>query len=71
MLIWQRKKINTKSEAEVGTLIRNVLCEGEKLEVGLEREITIYLLVNHVEVTLEAKEINMLRKDKRDYNTKI
>lgn len=55
----------------MGTLIRNVLCEGEKLEVGLEREITIYLLVNHVEVTLEAKEINMLRKDKRDYNTKI
>lgn len=63
MLIRQRKKINTKFEAEVGTLTGNVLCEGEKLQVGLEREITIYLFVNHVEVTLEAKEINLLRKD--------
>lgn len=63
MLIQQRKKINTKFEAEVGTLIRNVLCEGEKLQVGPEREITIYLSVNHVKVTLEAKEINLLRKD--------
>lgn len=47
----------------MGILIGNILCEGEKLEVGLEREIAIYLLVNHMEVTLEAREINLLRKD--------
>ena len=47
----------------MGTLIGNVQCEGEKLEVELEREITTCFLVNHVEVTLETKEINLLRKD--------
>ena len=60
---WSSEKVRRGSEAEVGILIGNILCEGEKLEVGLEREIAIYLLVNHMEVTLEAREINLLRKD--------
>lgn len=35
-LCWlDRERINPKFEAEVGTLIGNVQCEGEKLEVAL------------------------------------
>lgn len=48
----------------MGTLIGNIQHEGEKLEVELGEEIIIYLLVNHIEVTLEAKEMNLLGKHK-------
>lgn len=55
----------------MGTLIGNVQHAGEKLEVELGGEITIYLLVNHIEVTLEAKEMNLLRKHKIESKAKI
>lgn len=53
------------------TLIGNVQHEGEKLEVELGGEITIYLLVNHIEVTFEVKEMNLLRKHNTEPKAKI
>lgn len=63
--------INPKFEVEVGTLIGNVQHGGEKLEVEFGGKITIYLLFNRTEATLEAKEMNLLRKHKIESKTKI